>query len=329
MPEVSPRAPVLLLIFNRPELTRRLFEVVRKASPSVLLVSADGPRPDRPDDVRLCSEARAIVSDIDWPCEVHYRFLDENLGCDPAVATALDWAFGIVDRSIIFEDDCIPEPGFFRFCDELLELYKDDTRIWHVAGSNLGAPPDAFGGASYGFASFPVVWGWATWRRAWANFDMTIEAWPAFRDAGMLGGLHASRRRRYAMRREYDRVHAGPPPWDRPWQFAVMSQHALAVYPSINQVSNLGFGADATHTRGAGAVAAIPTAPLDMPLTHPAQVAHSPALERHLEREILRAEGTAVTVLRLLVRSHRLRRILRRIVLPKARHGPAANELEG
>lgn len=320
------KSPVLMLVFNRPHLTQRLFEAVRAAQPPVLLVAADGPRADRPDDARLCTEVRAILRDVDWPCEVHYRLLDSNVGCDPAVATALDWTFELVDRAIVLEDDCLPDPGFFSYCDEMLDCYADDTRVWHVAGSNLGAPEEIFGETSYAFASFPVVWGWATWRRAWSNFDMTISGWPEFRDAGMLKGLHAGRSRRWAMRREYDRVHVGPQPWDRPWQFTVMSQHALSVYPRYNQIANVGFGADATHTQGAGALAAIPTRTLQSPLVHPTIVSENPRLERHLEREVLRAEGLAVTILRQLVRSKRIRRGIRRVVLPHARHAPAPGD---
>lgn len=318
-----PVAPVALFVFNRPDLTAGVFEVIRAAKPPLLFVSADGPRPDRPDDERLCRETREVVQSVDWPCEVHWNLREVNLGCGPAMSQGISWVFENVDRAVILEDDCVPDPTFFPFCDELLERYEDDSRVLQIAGSNLNAPAEAFAGASYSFASFPLVWGWATWRRAWELYDFTMGSWPTFRDSGMLNGLHASRRRQVQLRREWNHIHAGNGTWDHQWQYTVMSQHGLSIYPSTNLISNLGFRADATQTIGAGSMAAIPAGPIEFPLVHPPLVAHNPRVERFLEREVLRAIGTAVTILRKVLPSQRARRALRRILLPTARHGPA------
>lgn len=330
---IQPVAPVALFVFNRPDLTKRVFDIVREVKPPVLLVSADGPRHDHPDDVRLCREAREIVQSVDWPCEMHWNLRQENLGCGPAMSQGISWVFEHVDRAIILEDDCIPDPTFFPFCDELLERYQDDSRILQIAGSNLNAPAAAFAGSSYSFASFPLVWGWATWRRAWAHYDFAMDSWPVFRDSGMLAGLHASPQRRAHLRREWDHIHAGHGTWDHQWQYTVMSQHGLSVYPSTNLISNLGFRADATQTTGTGSIttgvgsmAAIPVRAVDFPLTHPPLVAQNPRLEKFLEREVLRAIGTAVTILRKLLPSHRARRVLRRVLLPTGRHSPPSGD---
>lgn len=319
-----PRAPVVLLVFNRPDLTAKVFEAVRAARPPVLFVAADGPRGDRPDDVRLCSQTREIVQGVDWDCDVHWKFADRNLGCGPAVSQAMEWVFDGVERAVVLEDDCVPDPTFFPFCDELLELYQKDSRIMQIAGSNLQTPAEVFGVASYSFASFPLVWGWATWRRAWQHYDIAMTNWPRFRDTGGLDGLHATRSRRRHLRHEWNSIHAGNGTWDHQWQYTVMSQHGLSIYPATNLVTNLGFRADATQTTLAGSMAAVPTRPLTFPLTHPSHVAESARLERVLEREVLRAAGTAVTILRRMLPSHRLRRALRRVILPGARHGPGS-----
>lgn len=315
-------APVVLLVFNRPDLTARLFEVVRAMRPSQLFVSADGPRPGRPDDAKLCAQTREIVQAVDWECDAHWKLDERNLGCGPAVSQGIDWVFESVDRAIILEDDCIPDPSFFAFCTSLLERYADDTRVMQIAGSNLTAPRDVFGSASYSFASFPLVWGWATWRRAWEHYDIAMANWPAFRDAGGLDGLHASRSRRLHLRREWNHIFAGNGTWDHQWQYTVMSQHGLSVYPATNLITNLGFRPDATQTTGAGSMAEIPLEPIPCPLVHPSHVAENARLERYIEREVLRAAGTAVTLLRKLLPSHRARRALRRVLLRNARHGP-------
>jgi hypothetical protein len=321
-------SPVALFVFNRPDLTARLFEVVREMKPPVLFVAADGPRPDRPDDERLCRETRAVVQDVDWPCEVHWNLRDQNLGCGPAMSQGISWVFEHVDRAILLEDDCVPDPSFFQFCDEMLERYADDTRVMQISGSNIGAPESFFDGASYSFASYSFVWGWATWRRAWQHYDFRMRSWPAFRDAGMLNGLHAGARRRAQVRREWDWVNAGNGTWDHQWQYTVMSQHGLSVYPSTNLVTNLGFRPDATQTTLAGgSMDALPIGEMEFPLVHPPFVAHNPRLERFFEREILRAIGTAVTILRRVLPSHRVRHFLKRVLLPSARRGPSKDAI--
>jgi len=317
------RTPVALLVFNRPDLTKRVFDAVRITKPPVLFIAADGPRPDRPDDVELCARTRDLVTQIDWPCDVHLKFEESNLGCGPAVAGALDWVFGQVERAIILEDDCVPDPSFFPFCDELLERFADDARVMQIAGSNLQAPVSAFGDASYSFASFGLVWGWATWRRAWEKYDLHMATWPSFRDAGLVDGLPASRRWRHQLRREWDRVHAGDGTWDHQWQYTVLSEHGLAVYPNTNLISNLGFRADATQTVLAGPFAEVPVRRIDLPLRHPVTVSENPHLERFLEREILRSVGRAVTLLRRVLPSHRARQALRRVILRSPREQPS------
>ena len=317
-------APVALFVFNRPDLTQRVFDAIRAAKPSMLFVSADGPRPDRPDDARLCAETRQIVQAVDWPCEVHWNFREQNLGCGPAMSQGISWVFEHVDRAIIIEDDCLPDPTFFDFCDELLERYSDDARIFQIAGFNWDAPSTTMAGASYSFASYPFVWGWATWRRAWELYDFEMGSWPEFRDGGMLDGLHARWSRRVQLRREWDHIHAGNGTWDHQWQYTVMSQHGLSIYPATNLISNLGFRSDATQTTmDGGSAAELPLNAMTFPLVHPPIVAHNPRLEKFLEREILRSIGLAVTVLRKVLPSHRARRLLRRILLPTARHGPS------
>jgi len=244
------------------------------------------------------------------------------------MSQGISWVFEHVDRAILLEDDCLPDPTFFPFCNELLERYEHDSRVLQIAGSNMDAPTDVFTGASYSFASFPLVWGWATWRRAWAHYDFEMSGWPLFRDSGMTAGLHASSRRRAHFRREWNGIHAGNGTWDHQWQFTVMSQHGLSVYPATNLISNVGFRADATQTTVGGTAAEIPRRAASFPLVHPSLVAHNPRLERYLEREVLRAVGTTATLLRKVLPSHRARRALRRVLLPTTRRGSASQAFD-
>jgi hypothetical protein len=131
------RTPVALLIFNRPDTTERVFKAIAQAQPLKLLVVADGPRDGRPGEATLCEQTRAVITQVDWPCQVITNFADNNMGCKLRVASGIDWIFEQVEEAIILEDDCLPDPSFFRFCDEMLERYRDNERVGMVSGGNL------------------------------------------------------------------------------------------------------------------------------------------------------------------------------------------------
>ena len=127
--------PVAFVVFNRPACTARTLAAIRQAQPPRLLVIADGPRPAHPDDVKLCADVRNIVDEgVDWPCEVERNYAVGNLGCALRVSSGLTWAFSRAERLVVIEDDCLPDPSFFWFCDELLGRYADDTRIGQICG---------------------------------------------------------------------------------------------------------------------------------------------------------------------------------------------------
>lgn len=262
------KTPVAFLIFNRPETTARVFAEIAKARPPKLLVVADGPRSDRPGEAERCSTARAIVKQVNWDCEVLTNYSDINLGCKRRVSSGLDWVFDTVEEAIVLEDDCLPHVSFFRYCEELLRHYRDDTRIMAISGDNF-----QFGerrtGYSYHFSRYSHVWGWASWRRAWKHYDVDIKLWPEIRDGGWLESLLGDSQKMAYWTQIFNFVHEGKiDTWDYQWMFALWMQHALAVLPSVNLISNIGFGGDATHTGRKTKVAEIPLQAISFPLRH-------------------------------------------------------------
>ena len=168
--------PVAFIIFNRPDTTARVFEEIRRAQPPQLLVIADGPRLNHPEDVEKCAAARAIIEQVDWDCKVLRDFAESNMGCKQRVSSGLDWVFGTVQEAIILEDDCLPHPTFFQFCQELLKHYRDDTRIMAINGTNVLGKWKA-DIQDYHFSYHGGVWGWASWRRAWEYYDASMSMW--------------------------------------------------------------------------------------------------------------------------------------------------------
>lgn len=155
------KTAVLFLVFNRPETTKTVFEAIRKAKPKRLYIAADGPRKHREGENEKVSSVRQIVTYVDWPCDVKTLFRDENLGCKSAVSGAITWFFNHEEEGIILEDDCLPHPDFFPFCESLLKRYANDERIWVITGNNFQNGIQR-GEASYYFSRYNHVWGWAS-----------------------------------------------------------------------------------------------------------------------------------------------------------------------
>lgn len=321
--------PVLLMVFNRPRVTRRTFEAVRAARPSRLLVVADGPRPHHPEDVALCREVREIVSEVDWECTLETKVAERNLGLEANVELGLDWAFERVDRAIVLEDDCVPHPTFFAYCEELLERYADDPRVWMVAADNKGVDRAMFEGRSYAFSSWASVWGWATWADRWHAhrelFDRdhagaedratlvprTADAHrvrPALPRPGSLA-TEAGKRHFTFVSTTVDGDRYG---WDHHFWVTVMSEGGLCATPAYNLVENDGYGEDATHTRAAKEP--MPAEPMPFPLVHPDAVALDPAVEAELELILLRIDGRLSRMVRRVIRPLWMRALVRRVI---------------
>ena len=238
--------PVLFLIFNRPDKTQQVFGEIRKARPQQLFIAADGPRPHVPGEAEKCQKTRQITEQIDWDCEVNTLFREHNLGCGKAVSSAISWFFEHVEEGIILEDDCVPHPSFFYFCQEMLNRYRDDTRVMHVSGSNFQFGQKR-GDGSYYFSRVVNVWGWATWRRAWQLYDFDVKSYPKLLEESVLKDVFCSTNLIRLYTRTFGNVyHCIWDNWDQQWIYALYTNNALSVVPNKNLIANIGFGSDAS-----------------------------------------------------------------------------------
>lgn len=283
MQHVNLKTPVALFIFNRPDTTVKVFARIREVRPRTLLVVADGPRVSSEGEAERCTQARKVVERVDWDCRVLRHYSDENLGCKIRVSSGIDWIFRNVEEAIILEDDCLPDRTFFRYCEELLDRYRSDTRIMAISGDNFqfGRRPDAY---SYYFSRYPHIWGWATWRRAWHHYDVNMRFWPEIRDRGLLTELLGRNQSAY-WAPLFDAVYRGEiDTWDYQWTFACWLHGGLTALPATNLVSNIGFGAGATHTRAEEShFANMHVEALSFPLRHPPYVLRDAAADRFTE----------------------------------------------
>lgn len=238
---------VLILFFNRPDHLRRVFDEVRKARPSKLFLYQDGPRGER--DMPGIEACRRVVEDIDWQCEVHRKYQERNFGCDPSEYISQKWAFSIVDRCIVLEDDDVPSQSFFPFCKEMLDRYADDERVWMIAGFNpeeqVNSPYD------YLFTSVFSIWGWASWRRVIDTWDPTFAC---LDDPDAKRQLDAvMRQRRYCLdtlRACYDHRASGKEYYETIFWTSMVMNSGLAIMPTRNMINNLGATDGSTHYTG-------------------------------------------------------------------------------
>ena len=261
--------PVAFVIFNRPDKAIKVFEQIRLAKPPKLLVIADGPRENKPGEVEKCQQCRDIIEKVDWDCEVLTNYSDINLGCRERPASGFEWVFSQVEEAIILEDDCVPNPTFFRFCQEMLEKFRDDDRILSIGGTNLqkGWKRNE---DSYYFSRFPCSWGWASWSRSWRSFDVDIKLWPRVREERFLKDIFGRNKYVDFWKNVFQSIYIGELKscWDYQWCFASFMQNKLNIIPNVNLVSNIGSGEDATHT-SEGVYLNLDRFPMMFPLKHP------------------------------------------------------------
>ncbi|MCX7593294.1 MAG: glycosyltransferase family 2 protein [Fischerella sp.] len=274
------KTPVALFIFKRPHTTEKVFEVIRQAKPPKLFLIANAPRPDVDGEIEKCQAARAVVEQIDWDCKVIKNYSDIHLSVTERIYSGLDWVFSNVEEAIILEDDCVPHPTFFPFCEELLDRYRYDTRIASIAGSNfqLGCRRTNY---SYYFSIYNHCWGWASWRRAWQHYDLYMKLWPEIKAGDFLKSILQNQRAVRFWSDIFQSVYENPLgiTWDYQWTFACWLQNSLGIISNVNLISNIGFGLDSTHCTKKNKYDSLPTESMEFPLKHP------PFIIRNLEAD--------------------------------------------
>jgi hypothetical protein len=246
----STNVPILLIAWRRPDAIKAVIDAIRPHKPTLIFVACDGANPSIPQDILKVNRTREVINtSFNWPCKVHTLFSDSNLGCKYGPIAAINWFFNHVDEGIILEDDCVPAPDFIPFCTALLERYRNDTRVWSISGSNFLANNRYFK-TSYYFSHYPHTWGWATWRRCWSVYDGLISTWPSFLEANLIHSAFPNPTEKYYWQKIWSMIYANPSynAWDYQWIFTCISNSGLGIIPSVNLVSNIGYGVDATHT---------------------------------------------------------------------------------
>ena len=241
---------VTFIIFNRPVHTKKTFEIIRKIKPPKLFIIADGPRPNFPEDKKKCLDARNIIADIDWPCEIFKNYEDINIGPKKKISTGLNWVFQHVDQTIILEDDCLADLSFFYYCQELLNYYMDNDKIWLITGNNFQNNIWR-GEGSYYFSKYPHTWGWATWKRSWKHYTDDIPFWNDWKTSSSWKKFMPDKVERIFWEKIFDQVYSGSDTYayDYAWVANIWYHKGLTAAPNVNLVSNIGHDVEASSTK--------------------------------------------------------------------------------
>ena len=262
---------VLFLIFNRIETTKLVFEQIKEAKPPKLYIACDGARQSKPDEEKKVQEIRDYVLErIDWDCEVQTLFRAQNLGCKRAVSQAIDWFFENESQGIILEDDCLPCQSFFWFCEEMLNYYSDDLRVWHISGDNFQNGKKR-GDGDYYFSNYTHIWGWATWADRWKNYDVDISSYKTFVKNKRIKSIFENSNEQKYWLKAFEAVNSGKiDTRDYQWSYCALINNGLSVLPNKNLIENVGFGIDATHTYDESSkLAKLETQNMTFPIEHP------------------------------------------------------------
>ena len=264
--------PILFLIFNRPDSTRVVFDQIRKARPRYLFVAADGARSSINGEKEKCEQTRSILQEVDWPCSIKTLFRDENLGCGPAVSSAITWFFEQVTEGIILEDDCYPDLSFFSYCTELLSRYRNTNEVMLIGGNNF-QDGISRGKGSYYFSHYPEIWGWASWRRAWKNYDFEMNDLEATFESGNLQNCFKTRAEKKYWLEKFSQAKNGKTnTWDYQLMYSILKNKGLAISPQVNLVKNIGIENNPTHHSLADSKKDLKTNVLTFPMVHPVKI---------------------------------------------------------
>jgi hypothetical protein len=265
--------PVLLIGYRRVSTTRKVIESLRGVRPRRVFFSVNGPNPATAGEEAQCQAVRELAGEIDWDCRIERLFRKEHLSARDSIAGAITWFFDNVEEGIVLEDDCVCDPSFFFFSQELLERYRDNPRIMQIGATNF--VPRAFSGPeSYAFSNFAYIWGWASWRRAWTKCDLEMSSFSGDDVERLLESRFTRAADVSYWRVLYGYLRSGNlNTWDGQWNFSVFRHRGLSVIPRQNLVHNIGFGELSTNTTTlTTAVGDMQLGSLQWPLVHPDRI---------------------------------------------------------
>lgn len=243
-------APILLMTYRRPKNTSLILNILQKFNQKNIFAFNDGLK--KKDHNKDHQETRKIILNYKKKNKIKLIFPKKNLTQKSNLPFAISQVFKKYDRVIVLEDDCIPTKSFFKFCNILLEKYKNDNRISQISGNNFLNFKNfkRRNNDSYFFSKLTSSWGWATWRNRWLDYyDSDLKAWPKIKKEKWLNDIFINKKSVEFWTKAFDRRYKFlDDDWDRPWTFVNLINTRLNIFPNKNLISNIGEDNAALHS---------------------------------------------------------------------------------
>jgi len=268
---------ILFLTYKRLDTTRLVFNAICQAKPKKIYFASNAAKDSG--EIINVNKIRDFINEINWPCEIHTLFRENHLSVKYSISSAIDWFFENESEGIILEDDCLPDPTFFQYCDELLEKYRDDKRISQISGVNLQGNSKT--NSSYYFSRNIHIWGWATWASRWKNsYDVEMSSWKEFKQFNSIENIINNKSHKKYWSNIFDEIaNDKMQTWDYQWVYANWINYRLSIMPNKDLITNIGFGPEATFTKESSPLSNLPVYPMTFPMNHPKYIYPESMLE--------------------------------------------------
>ena len=239
-------APIALFVYNRPQHTERTIKFLKQnelAADSRLFIFSDGAKGTADED--KVAEVREFIKNIDGFKSVEIIESKTNMGLANSVIAVVNKLTSTYGQVIVFEDDLISSPYTLTYFNEALNRYRDEEKVMHI-GAYMYALKDDTLPESF-FYRAATSWGWATWARAWQNFEPNIDT--------LLGQFDSKKRNAFSIEntmnfwKQMEGFKSGKNnSWAIRWYASIFLKGGLTLNPSQSLVNNIGHDGTGIHS---------------------------------------------------------------------------------
>jgi hypothetical protein len=239
-------APIALFVYNRPDHIRRTLSFLQKnvlADESRLFVFSDGPKTEA--DKPKVEQVRQMLEDMDGFKSVKVIASEENKGLANSIIAGVTQLINEYGKVIVFEDDLLSSPYTLEYFDEALTKYANEEKVMHIGAYMFDlqdkALPETF------FYRIGTSWGWATWARAWKDFEPDIDKLMAQFDKDKINRFSIDGTMNFW--KQMEEFKAGKNnSWAIRWYASMFLKGGLVLNPSHSLVHNIGHDGTGVHS---------------------------------------------------------------------------------
>ena len=239
-------APIALFVYNRPEHTRRTIKFLKQnllAEESRLFIFSDASKNES--SQLLVEEVREIIRSVDGFLEVQIIERKSNLGLADSIIDGVSRLVKEYGKVIVFEDDLISSSYTLQYFNDALNRYQNEDKVMHVGAYmyalNDESLPETF------FYRAATSWGWATWNRAWMNFEPDIDQ--------LISQFNSEKKHQFSIEgtmnfwKQIEEFKSGKNnSWAIRWYASIFLKGGLTLNPSQSLINNIGHDGTGIHS---------------------------------------------------------------------------------